>query len=103
MIERHKKELSLARQLYKHDNHVVFRIYASIHRLPKSLPWYHGSSIYNLRVQTEPPFSCYITHQYIRDFSSRETAFSITQERVNTISRQFGFTKKYIGNWFGRR
>jgi len=37
MIERSNKELNLARQIYKHDNYVVFRIYASVHRLPVSL------------------------------------------------------------------
>lgn len=100
MIERSKKELHLARQLYKHDNHVIFRIYAYVHELPKTLPWYHNSAIYNLRVQTVEPFACYINHQYIRNFSQRKIAFAITQERVNTISRQFGFSRKYIGDWF---
>jgi len=53
-----------------------------------------------LRVQTIEPFACYIDYQYIRNFSQREVAFAITQERVNSISRQFGFEGKYIGEWF---
>ena len=103
MIERNKQELKLARQLFKHDDHMIFRIFATVHKLPKTFPHYHESKIYELKVQTVPPYSCYINYQYIRDFQTWKTAWSISQERVNTVSRQFGFDRVGVLQWFEKR
>ena len=103
MKEYTRQELNIVRQIFKHDNHMIFRIYTSVYPIPKHLPYYHHSSIYELKVQTVPPYSCYINHFHIRDFLRKENAWSISQERVNTISRQFGFDRYSIGHWFKGR
>jgi len=55
--------------------------------------------VYQLEVETEPPFSCWISNEYARDFPDWKTAFEILTERVNTVSRQFGFERIYLKQW----
>lgn len=97
MIERRTSELHVARQLFKHDNIIHFRIYASVRRLPKVLN--SVDSIYELQVGTWFPFSCWINRLYVRNFQRWEIAFEILTERVNTVSRQFGFERVYLKQW----
>ena len=96
-IERRTSELHVARQLFKHDNFIHFRIYASVRRLPKVLVL--RDCIYGLDIQTQPPYSCWFNDKHVRDFPNWKTAFEILTERVNTVSRQFGFERVYLKQW----
>jgi hypothetical protein len=93
MIVRRKKQMNLAMQLYRHDNIIVFRIYAQVKEFPRFLMSHH--CVYELKVQVVPPYSCWQQHQYVRDFSSHEIAWSILLERIRSFCSQFGFDVPY--------
>ena len=101
MIERKTQELHTARQLFKHDNFIVFRIFAQKKPLTKGLEWVH--SIYEIKIQIIPPYSCYLDKRHIRHFTSKKEAASILLERVRTLSTQFGFSVPYykLRTWLG--
>ena len=98
MIHRRIQELHVARQIFKHDNIIVFRIYAQKRALPKKLEPF--DNIYEFKVQTIPPYSCWLNGQYHHDMTDSKVAWSILLERVGTVSRQFGFGSYYgLLNW----
>jgi len=102
VIEHKKQELYTAIQLYKSYHNIIFRIYASKKPLPKVLSWVH--SIYELKINLSPPYECWLNHQFVRNFTNFEVAYSILLERVRTLSTQFGFNVPYdkLRVWHGK-
>lgn len=97
---RRKQELNVARQLFKHDNIIVFRIYAQKKPLPKVLNRF--DAIYEFKVQTISPYSCWLNGVYHHDFADGKVAWSILLERAGSLSRQFGFGSAYeLLKWSG--
>jgi len=99
MIERRRIEINVAKQIFKHDEFITFRIYASVHKFPIRISPASNWPIYQLVIQTEDPFACYINGRFVRHFPNWEEAWDILQERVNTKSRQFGFQRDYLWRW----
>ena len=99
MIERQKIEMSVAKQIFKHDNFITFRIYATVHKFPIQISPSSNWPIYQLEIGIKKPFACYINGRFVRNFTNWNEAWNILQERVNTMSRQFGFERYYLWRW----
>ena len=89
MIERKTQEMSVARQLFKSYGFIIFRIYARKKPLPKVLQ--SVDMVYELKIQTIPPFEAILNGNHAMNFLRWREAYSTLSERVRTISRQFGF------------
>ena len=94
MREQTTATVNVIRQIYRH-NEIVFRIYASVHKLPKT-SLSHTMPVYELKIGTTYPYPMYLNGKYMHDALDWKSAFSILTERVNTISRQFGLSRIYL-------
>lgn len=99
MIERKKLEMNVARQYFKNNNQIFFRIYATKHKFPIQISPNSNWPIYELIIDTKPPFGCWVNGRFVREFPSWKEAWVILQERVNTMSRQFGFERYFLWRW----
>jgi len=101
--ERMTGELNLARQLFRKDGAVHFRIFASVFPLPKILREY--DAIYRLLIRPdnehEGKYNVYINGWYIRPFANWKLAHDYIIKIVYHKSRQFGFEMCHVPNHWG--
>lgn len=93
--ERMIGNIHLARQIFKHDGVIYFRIYASVFPLPKRLDPY--KAIYRLEMHTDAVdklkmhYMTYANDVVLREFKDWDSARDFLIGKIFTVSRQFGF------------